>query len=135
MAVDARLDKASAERSVIAVVDDDPSVRELCADALLEAGYRVDAYARGEEALHALASAAVAVLVVDWRMPGLDGAEVARRARALHPRLPVLMITGNRHDAAVAATRVGVRHILDKPFRVEDFVAAVHALADGVPMR
>lgn len=133
MAVDARLDKACAEGRLIVVVDDDPSVRELCVDELLQAGYRVVAFAGGEEALEALRSGAAeaAVLVVDWKMPDLDGAEVARRARALDPRLPVLMITGNRHEAAPAARRAGVCRIIDKPFGIEEFVAAVNGLAAG----
>ncbi len=114
---------------MVVVVDDDPSVRELCVEELVEAGYRVDAFARGEPALSALAAAPAAVLVVDWKMPGLDGAEVACRARALYPRLPILMITGNRHEAAAAAARAGIDHILDKPFLIEDLVAAVTALA------
>lgn len=133
MAVDARLDKARAEGRLIVVVDDDPSVRELCVDELRQAGYRVEAFAGGKEALDALSSGAAgaAVLVVDWKMPDLDGAEVARRARVLDPRLPILMITGNRQEAAPAARRAGVRHIIDKPFQIEEFVAAVAGLAAG----
>jgi DNA-binding response OmpR family regulator len=129
MAVGPRLDKAGAGGRSVVLVDDDPSVREFCAQALLEAGYRVDVFGRGEEALRALAAATADVLVVDWKMPGLDGAEVARRARALDPRLPVLMITGNRWEAAAAADRAGIHRVLGKPFLVEELVAAVTALA------
>ena len=131
MAVDARLDKTRGDSRLIVVVDDDPSILELCVDELLQAGYRVEGFGRGEDALSALACATAAVLVVDWKMPRLDGAEVARRARALDPRLPVLMITGNRAEAAAPASRAGVQVILDKPFRVEDLVAAVTALAQN----
>jgi DNA-binding response OmpR family regulator len=131
MAVGPRLDKAGARTGSIVVVDDDGGVREICAEALGEAGYRVEVFAEGEEALRALAGAAAAVLVVDWKMPGLDGAEVARRARALDPRLAVLMITGSRGEAQASADRAGVDRMLDKPFLVEDLVAAVTALAKG----
>ena len=129
MAVDPRLDKAPARRHLIVVVDDDASIREVCVDVLGEAGYDVDAFARGEDALLALTTVAPAVLVVDWKMPGLDGAEVTRRARAHDPRLPVLMVTGNVREAAAAARGAGVDRLLDKPFRVEDLVNAVRALA------
>jgi DNA-binding response OmpR family regulator len=71
------------------------------------------------------------VLVVDWKMPGLDGAEVARRARALDPQLAVLMITGDPREAAVAAAPAAVHRILHKPFRIDEFVAEVAALAAG----
>lgn len=131
MAVWGQVDKAREDGCRIVLVDDDPGVRELCVEALRGAGYRVDAFGRGEDALEALARAAATVLVVDWAMPGLDGAEVARRALALDPRLAVLMVTGSRREAAAAAARAGVRYILDKPFDVEDLVAAVADLATG----
>jgi len=102
-------------------------VRELCAEALEEAGYRVDAFGAGEEALRALPALAADVLVVDWNLPGLDGVEVARRARALAPALGVVVISGNHWAAAAAAERAGVRHVLGKPFLLEDLVAAVAA--------
>lgn len=131
MAAETRLDKAHAGDRRIVVVDDDPEVLEVCGDALLEAGYRVATFGRGGEALRALAETGADVLVVDWEMPDLDGVEVARRARALDPRLAVLMITGNAGEAATVAHRAGIQRIIDKPFYVEDLVAAVTALADG----
>lgn len=131
MAVGPRIDKTGARPRFVVVVDDDPSVRDVCADVLVEAGYRVEAFGEGEAALRALEAMAVDVLVVDWKMPGLDGAEIARRARALDPRLPVLMITGSRGEAAEPAGRAGIHRLLDKPFRVEDLVAVVAALAEG----
>ena len=96
---------------------------------LRDAGYAVEGFARGDEALRALAHAAVAVLVVDWRMPGLDGAEVARRARSLLPGLGVLMITGNPREAATSARSAGVDRLLTKPFDLAELVSAVAALA------
>jgi CheY-like chemotaxis protein len=113
MAVGPWLDKAASGERVV-VVDDDETVRELCAEALVEAGYHVDAFGAGEDALRAL--------------PGLDVDEVTRRALALIPALPVLMISGNRRDAMTAAEGSGVRRVLGKPFHVEDLVAAVTAL-------
>jgi len=71
MAVGPRLDKAGERGRSIVVVDDDPSVREVCADALLEAGYRVNVFGGGEEALRALTGDIPDLLVVDWNMPGL----------------------------------------------------------------
>ena len=120
------LDKTARPERVV-VVDDDATVRALCAEALEEAGYRVDAFGAGEEALRALPTLAADVLVVDWNLPGLDGVEVARRARALAPALGVVVISGNHWAAAAAAERAGVRHVLGKPFLLEDLVAAVAA--------
>ncbi len=128
MAVGPHVDKAGVPRLVV-VVDDDEGIREVCVDALLEAGYRVDAFARGEPALVALARGEAAVLVVDWKMPGLDGVEVARRARAADPRLGVVMVTADGYQAAAAAGPAGVDRILVKPFLMDELVAAVAALA------
>ena len=116
-------------RRRVVVVDDDASIREVCEDALAEAGYDVVSFAGGEDALATLGRDGAAVFVVDWKMPGLDGMEVARRARALDPRLPVLMVTGSAHEARAVARASGIAVILDKPFRVEELVAAVDALA------
>lgn len=131
MAADTRVDKTAGGPPLIVVVDDDEGVREVCVDSLREAGYAVAAFARGDDALRAVARVAVAVLVVDWRMPGLDGAEVARRARALSPGLGVLMITGNPSEAAAPARSAGVDRLITKPFDVADLVSAVTALADA----
>ena len=114
---------------LIVVVDDDDGVREVCAYGLRDAGYTVESFGRGDDALRAVARLAVAVLVVDWRMPGLDGAEVTRRARALMPGLGVLMITGNPGEAAAPARSAGVNRLLTKPFDVTELISAVAALA------
>jgi len=129
MAADTGIDKVASGPPLIVVVDDDEGVREVCLDGLREAGYHVEAYARGEEALRTLARDVVAVLVVDFQMPGLDGAEVTRRARVLIPGLGVLMITGSPGDAAAPARSAGVDRLLTKPFSVTELVSAVAALA------
>jgi len=121
----------SARGHSVALVEDDSGVREVCEDALLEAGFHVEAFRVGEDALRALAVTSPGVLVVDWKMPGLDGAQLARRARALDPGLPILMITGSRWEIEEAARCAGVRRVLYKPFLMEDLVAAVTALAGG----
>jgi DNA-binding response OmpR family regulator len=131
MAADTRVDKTAGGPPLIVVVDDDEGVREVCVDGLRDAGYAVAAFARGDDALRAVARVAVAVLVVDWRMPGLDGAEVARRARALAPGLGVLMITGHPGEAAAPARSAGVDRLLTKPFDVAELVSAVTALAEA----
>ena len=70
-------------------------MRDIAAEMLSDAGYQVRAAAGGAEALALLAAVAADVLVLDLAMPGISGAELARRARALHPGLPVLFLTGH----------------------------------------
>ena len=133
MAAHTHVDKTGGGPPLIVLVDDDEGVREVCTDGLREAGYLVEAFARGDDALRAVARMTVAVLVVDWRMPGLDGAEVTRRARALTPGLAVLMITGNPGEAAEPARSAGVDLLLKKPFDVTELVSAVTTLAEAAP--
>ncbi len=76
-------------------MDDEPDVREIAADMLTDAGHYVRAAASGAEALALLAAAPADALVVDLAMPGISGPELARQARALHPGLPVLLLTGH----------------------------------------
>lgn len=133
MAVDTRVDKTGEGAPLVVVVDDDEGVRDVCAWGLRDAGYAVETFARGDDALRTLARGTAAVLVVDWRMPDLDGAEVARRARVLAPGLGVLMITGNPAEAAAPARSAGVDRLLTKPFDVTELVSAVAALAEATP--
>jgi len=128
MAVAPRVDKPPTRRLVV-VVDDDDGVREVYEDTLAQAGYEVVTFANGEDALAVLATRRPAVLVVDWRMPGLDGLEVVRRASLRHPRLPVLLVTGDARAAVAPARRADVRTVLGKPFDVEELVRAVATLA------
>ena len=123
------IDKTRNKLCLVLVVDDDAGVRELCVDALREAGYVVVACSRGEDALRLLDDVAADVLVVDWKMPGLDGVEVARRARVRDPLLGVVMITGEGPRAAEVGRRAGITRVLDKPFVIDDLVVAVTMLA------
>jgi len=79
----------------ILVVDDEAPIMALCLKILGRLGHEVEGVTRGEEALSKLASGPVDLLVVDYKMPGINGFEVVRRARSLHPKLRVVLITGH----------------------------------------
>jgi PAS domain S-box-containing protein len=116
---------ASGDRRVL-LVDDDALVRAGAAASLRLAGFDVVEAAGGTEALRILKDTPdVHALVTDYAMPGLSGAELARRVRERQPQLPVLLVTGyadlEDQDAAALPR-------LDKPFRPEELVAALEAL-------
>ncbi len=116
----------------ILVVDDEPPVLETCLESLEAAGYRAEGYDRGEPALEALADECPALLVLNWRLPGLlDGVEVARRARRLQPELRIVMITGDASAVAGRALGAGVLQVLQKPVTRETLVATVRAIVNG----
>jgi two-component system response regulator GlrR len=112
----------------ILVVDDDPTVLESCVETLEEAGYRPEGYTRGQAALDALVNARADLLVVDWKMPGLDGLEVVRRARVLQPDVKAVMITADLPAIAGRALAAGVLQVINKPFTVQELVDAVRAI-------
>lgn len=118
----------------ILLADDDAATRDLVARALTGAGHQVTACADGQEALDRLTAApsSVDLLLADVQMPGLDGIELAERARALVPGLRcVLMsaLTGELARAERLKREGGVR-LLAKPFTLEQMRSeALAALA------
>ncbi|MEZ4469346.1 MAG: sigma-54 dependent transcriptional regulator [bacterium] len=101
----------------LAVLDDEPRVAEILALVLRREGYAVDAFHAPAACLGAMADRAYDLLITDLRMPDLDGVEVLRRARALDPALPVILITAHADvPTAIAAMREGAFDYVQKPF-------------------
>ena len=122
--------------AAILLVEDDPDVREVTAGALREAGYRVIAAEDGHEALAALSSPErIDLLFSDMVMPhGINGVELARRARTIRPGLPVLLTSG--YAGATLARQgliEGEFEILSKPFRNADLVQRINSALAARP--
>jgi DNA-binding response OmpR family regulator len=110
----------------IVVVDDHLEVMQLCVELLEEDGHTVNGFTRGEDALIKLASQPTDLLVVDCKMPGLNGFEVIQRARTVRPDLRVVMITGDGASEIIAeAMQFGVNRIILKPFTPDELSMAV----------
>ncbi|QAY75418.1 response regulator [Sphingosinicella sp. BN140058] len=105
---------------MILVVDDEAAVRATIGQALAELGYRVRAAETGEQALALIREAPPQLVILDYVMPGMDGAEVARQIAAIDAALPVIFSTGHgalralRESAGVAAS------VLEKPFTLAE---------------
>jgi two-component system chemotaxis response regulator CheY len=116
----------------VLVLDDSRAMRLVAALALRRAGHDVVEAGDGMEGLGALAAGPVDCVVCDLNMPRMDGLAFIGRLRALpgHARTPVVMVTTEPGPAAVrAGEAAGVRAWIVKPFRAEQLVAAVAALA------
>jgi DNA-binding NtrC family response regulator len=101
----------------ILVVDDEPNLRRVLGAQLSRDGYEVHAVEDGEAALRILQEQYIDVLITDLRMPRLDGLELLRRALALEPELPVVIITAHGTvDNAVEALKSGAFDYITKPF-------------------
>ena len=108
----------------ILVVDDDSSIRETVSEVLNMEGYRVETARNGLEALRAIEDGAPRLVLLDMRMPLLDGWGFARALRERGLDLPIVVMTAAR-DARRWAQEIGARGYLAKPFELGDLLSAV----------
>jgi len=87
----------------------------------------VAAFDSAEAALEALDGAPPDLALIDFAMPGMNGAELACAMRARHPRLPVAFVTGYAESDQLEAALGGEVPVLRKPFGVDDLAALVDA--------
>src|SRR5512133_778926 len=103
----------------ILIVDDEPGIRRSLGESLAEEGYGVLKAERGEQALDLLQNAdaeGVHLMILDVWLPGIDGLETLKQAKALRPELAVVMISGHGNiDTAMQATKLGAFDFLEKP--------------------
>lgn len=110
----------------ILVVDDEPKILRLLESLLGREGYRVETAPDAAAALRGVVRTHPDLLVTDLMMPGMDGLELARRAREIDADLPIVLITGYASmETAVAALREGVSDYVTKPFSLAELKAVV----------
>jgi DNA-binding NtrC family response regulator len=108
----------------IMLVDDETRFLETTSKLLAKRGYPVLTAASGEEALARLEIHAPEVVVLDVKMPGLDGVETLKRIKARHPLVEVIMLTGHATvNSAVAGLRAGAFDYLAKPCDLDELLA------------
>lgn len=113
----------------VLIIDDDPDVREFISTLLSEIGYAVQEAEDGAAALTMLAEFDPDLLVLDFAMPGINGADTAAAARQRKAALRILFVSGFA-DSAALDTAVGGAALLRKPFRPTDLAAAVRLALD-----
>ena len=110
----------------VLVVDDELHVRSALAHSLRIVGYEAEGAESGEQALEMLSRTAYDVMVLDLRMPGMQGVEVMQRTHQIHPDLLVIVLTGNASlESAITAVKCGAVDYLLKPTSVHDVANAV----------
>ena len=115
-----------ARAATVLIVDDDPSMRQTMEAIVKSAGMRPLAVASGEEALQAVQSSAVDVMLLDVQMPGIGGLEVLRQVRERHADIGVIMISVIKEvPVAVEAMRLGALDYVTKDFSPPELNARV----------
>jgi two-component system response regulator ChvI len=114
---------------LVAVVDDEPHLRETVAFALGRDGYRVQSYADGAAAWTAFESELPDLVILDVLMPRMDGLELCRRLRGRSERLPILFLTSRDDEFdRVLGLEIGADDYLCKPFSMRELMARVRVL-------
>ena len=116
------------------VVDDDANVRQFLIPFLSGLGYKVSEATGGEDALSILANLKPDMMIIDFAMEGLNGAETALAARQRYPGVPILFITGYA-DAEALRSAVDTAPLIHKPFRPAELAVAVRSILDATSSR
>jgi PAS domain S-box-containing protein len=114
-----------ARRSKVLVIDDDDDVRAFLIASLEGLGHDVMAAENGEEGLARLREVRPDLALIDYAMPGMHGADVARAAREIAPGLPIVFVTGYAESEQLEAALGSDVPVLRKPFTIADLAAAI----------
>ena len=112
----------------VLAIDDDPSVRQLIADYLTDNDIQVTALGSGKDIGDVMARHTIDLLILDLKLPGEDGMQIARSLRA-ESDVPIIMLTGRKDEAdRVMGLELGADDYLTKPFSPRELLARIRAL-------
>ena len=115
------------ERSSVLIVDDEEVVRRAHTRSLADTGCRTQAAEDGQEALRVMEEHPFDVVLLDLRMPGLDGMDVLKTMKERWPDSEVVVITGYPTiEAAKEAVRLGAHNFIAKPVGPDDVIKAAN---------
>jgi FixJ family two-component response regulator len=113
-------------KPIVAVVDDDPRVRESLESLIESAGFKARLFPLAEDFLSGELLAEIDCLITDVRMPKMDGLELQRLVRLRRPELPVIFITAHHEDRIEqCAFAQGAAFFIRKPFDAQELLRAV----------
>jgi len=114
------------EKTQVLIIDDDPGMRSTLSDILEEAGYEVCSYGKGIEALDWLKKNPFEVVIVDIKLPDMDGIKLLEEARLINPESAVIMMTGYASvETAVEAMKEGAYAYIVKPINMDELKAII----------
>ena len=117
------------ETPLVAIVDDDASVRHSAGRLIRSVGYRAEAFGSAQEFLDSGRAPSTACLILDVRMPGMDGLELQRRLTGSDPPIPVVFITARAsEEEEQRALRAGAVAFLRKPVGKDALLGVLRAI-------
>ena len=117
---------------LVSIVDDDASVRRSTRRLLLSSGLRAEAFASAEDFLQSGRVAETACLLLDVRMPGMDGLELQRRLGETGPLIPIVFLSARASEEEERrALRAGAANFLRKPVSKEALLHAIRAVLEN----
>ena len=112
--------------AIIAIVDDDPSVRRGLERLIRSAGWKAETFASAQEFLDRPGGEAPSCLVLDLQLPGLSGLDLQKRMAEVGLEIPIVFLTGHGNiPASVQAMKAGAVEFLTKPFDEQDLLQAI----------
>ncbi len=114
------------DKFAVLVVDDDPGIRETMADILSEMDFKVTTASDGYQAIDIIKDGSFDAVVMDIKMPGIDGIETLRRIKRTTTRAKFILMTAYAsQDAVVAAGMEGASSLLYKPIDIPQLVTLI----------
>ena len=119
----------------VLIIDDDPAILDSCGQVLRREGYVVQEARDGRGGLALFSAESFHLVLLDLKLPGMDGLEVLRRIKDISPETAVIMITGYASiETAVEAVKLGAFDYLSKPFTPVEFRVATRRALNGRKM-
>jgi FixJ family two-component response regulator len=116
----------TSRRKVVAIIDDDSSIRDGVATLVAALGYRTETYSSGEGFIDAATKSEAGCLLVDIQLGDLSGVELARHLSAMGLTFPVIFMTGSQDETVrKQATEFGCVAYLLKPFPTDQLINAI----------
>lgn len=117
---------------IVYIVDDDPAVRRSLERLLGTADFRVVSYATPTEFLDAATGLLVGCVLLDLRMPEMNGLAVQARMLTMRPDMPIIVVTGQGDvQSAVRAMKAGAVDFIEKPYSDDSLIASIESVMAG----
>lgn len=113
-------------KAQVLIVDDEEGIRESLSQIIEDDGYETVTVSSGEDAIKAVQETLPDLVLLDIWMSGIDGIQTLQEIKAMHPDLPVIMISGHANiESAIKATKMGAYDLLEKPLSLDKVLLSV----------